>query len=75
MVSPEGRVKVLDFGLAKLNETTFLSDATSTNLGGDPLTGEGRKRRSRGRTLAFEGTELSLEAKRPLLRVFHHAIP
>ena len=42
MVTAEGRVKVLDFGLAKLNETTTSGDATMTALRPDPLTGEGR---------------------------------
>src|SRR5512134_1343045 len=41
MVGEDGRVKVLDFGLAKLQEYTAL-DASTATLGSAQLTGEGK---------------------------------
>src|SRR6185295_902512 len=42
MVGADGRVKVLDFGLAKLEEVAGPSDASMTTMKHDSLTGEGR---------------------------------
>ena len=41
MITPDGRVKVLDFGLAKLQEPVFASDG-DTHAASRDLTGEGR---------------------------------
>jgi len=41
MVGADGRVKVLDFGLAKLEETASSGDSVVTTLKQDGLTGEG----------------------------------
>jgi serine/threonine protein kinase/Tol biopolymer transport system component len=42
MVTAEGRVKVLDFGLAKHTESAGFAGDTRTAHAGDPLTAEGR---------------------------------
>jgi predicted Ser/Thr protein kinase len=42
MVSGDGRVKVLDFGLAKFREAVESDDSTTTALNAEPLTSEGR---------------------------------
>jgi serine/threonine protein kinase len=42
MVASDGRLKVLDFGLAKLREVADTNEVEATALKPDPLTGEGR---------------------------------
>lgn len=42
MVGTDGRVKVLDFGLAKLRDSVTAAESSLTALGPRPLTGEGR---------------------------------
>lgn len=42
MVTTDGRVKVLDFGLAKLKEDLLAADGSATTLQAQPLTGEGQ---------------------------------
>jgi Tol biopolymer transport system component len=42
MVTNDGRVKVLDFGLAKLKEDLIGADGSATTFQAEPLTGEGQ---------------------------------